>query len=617
MQWESSRSVVGERPPYGESRTTADPNTDQVRPRDLSSGWRDASDTPASTRTTRVVATALSAFLGCVLVLALLQLRGWNGLVNADGISYLDLAVQYAHGDFSAAANGYWSPLYPTLLGAAIALTRVPTVYLAEAAVTPELRVVFAVNALVLLFSTGLFARLLHLLDARDAAEVSPHVRGCRAIACAALWIWCAIRLIGTTTITPDVLLAGWLFLASAILVQASSEPPRRRRAAWLATALSLGYCTKAVFFPVMLIGSSAYLLSIPKVARRRHLPWLAAPVLVIAAPLVVVQSVSQGHLSFGETGRLNYAWYVNDMPHTPGRSELADVTRARDPEKSAAVRLTRVPKTILYAGAVGGTFPYWYDPSRFERESRTQVSLPALARVVGANLHWYKVVAGTFAVLCAIAIAAAIARQRIQPSRALAMTPAVTLLCLYLLTHPEGRLAGSAIVTTLALGLYLAGPRRISGIGKRSVLAAGECMALALLVILAVSRTSNRVSLQRSQHDTSPVAALTQLEIQPGARVGVIGSPYGLYWAHQSGVHFTVVREGDVPDSTPNGGQLEAMASESCARGAPLTAIVWRRHRPDSGNQDNASSNDWVVWKVPRQARDFCRGTGARQERG
>jgi hypothetical protein len=114
------------------------------------------------TRISRLAgAAAVSAFVAFVLALALLQLRGWNGLVNADGVSYLDLAVQCAHGDLSAVANGYWSPLYPTLLGAALALTRVPTVYLGNAAITPELRVVFAVNALVLLFTTGLFARLL------------------------------------------------------------------------------------------------------------------------------------------------------------------------------------------------------------------------------------------------------------------------------------------------------------------------------------------------------------------------------------------------------------------------------------------------------------------------
>lgn len=564
MQLESSRSVVGER---------ASPV---------------------------VVTAVVGAFLACVLALAFLQLRAWNGLVNADGVSYLDLAVQYAHGDLSAVANGYWSPLYPMLLGAALGLARVPTVYLTGTALTPELRAVFVVNTFLLLTTTVLFARLLSVLDARDASEVPLHVRVCRAVACATLWTWCAIRLIGTTTITPDVLLAGWLFLASTELVQASTRPPRRVRAMCLSMALSLGYCTKAVFFPVMLVGGAAYLLSIPTADRRGHLPWLVAPALVIAAPLIVVQSVSQGHLTFGETGRLNYAWYVNDMPHAAPRSELAGVTRARNAGSAAAVRLTSVPNAVLYSGDVSGTFPYWYDPSRFESRSGTRLSLPALARVMSANLHWYKVVMGTFALLCTIAIVAAIARQRVEFGRLLALAPSIALLSLYLLTHPEGRLAGSAIVAALVICLHLAGPRRMSLSKGGTIWAAGELTALTMLVILALGRTSNRVTLQRSRPAAGPVAELAQLATQSGMRVAVIGSPYGQYWAHQSGVHITAVREGDALDATPGREELEAMASESCARGAPLAAILWKGRRPDdSGDQTLASINDWVVWKV------------------
>jgi hypothetical protein len=256
------------------------------------------------------------------------------------------------------------------------------------------------------------------------------------------------------------------------------------------------------------------------------------------------------------------------------------------------------VPNTVLYSGTANGAFPYWYDPSRFEGDARTRVSLPALARVVGANLHWYKVVAGAFALLCMTAIAAALARQHVELGRALALAPSVTLLCLYLLTHPEGRLAGSAIVAALVLCLHLPGARRRSVSGKNAVWSAGELTALTLIVILALGRTSNRVPLERSQLAASPAAELAQLETQPGARVGVIGSPYGQYWAHQSGVHIAAVR--DESESTPDDRELEAMASESCARGAPLAAILWRGQRSGGGHHAIVSDNGWVVWKAP-----------------
>jgi hypothetical protein len=485
------------------------------------------------------------------------------------------------------------------LLGLVLAVTRVPIVYLGDAALTPELRVVFTVNTLVLLVVTGLFARLLFVLDARDATEASPQIRACRTIACAALWTWCAIRLIAVTTITPDVLLAGWLFLVSTELVQASSAAPRRRRAVRLATALALGYCTKAVFFPVMLVGALAYLLSIPKASWRAHLPWLIAPMLAIAGPLVLVQSVSQGHLSFGETGRLNYAWYVNGVPHAPAKPELVDTTRAHGPEMPAVVQLKTDPQTALYVGTARASFPYWYDPSRFEEKATTTVSFSALTRVVRANLFWYRVVAGTFAWLCAVAITAALARQRLRLNRTLAMAPALSLLALYALTHPEGRLAGPAVADALVMSLYLAGPRRRCVVGKEGMWGGAECTALLLLVVLAFGRTSNRVPLQRGQPAANPIGELARVGIPPGTRVGVIGSPYGHYWAHQSGVRIATVREADVPKFVPGGVELEAVASESCARGAPLAAILWQGRGPGNNHQGIASSNDWVVWKV------------------
>jgi len=63
-------------------------------------------------------------FLGAVLGLTQAIASRFN--MNVDGISYLDLASAYLSHNGSAAVNGYWSPLYPWILGAAMWLTRVP-----------------------------------------------------------------------------------------------------------------------------------------------------------------------------------------------------------------------------------------------------------------------------------------------------------------------------------------------------------------------------------------------------------------------------------------------------------------------------------------------------------
>lgn len=71
--------------------------------------------------------------------LAALQCGGWDGALNSDGVSYLDLASQYARGDLGALANGYWSPLYPMLLGGALRLAGVDGPSADGQLLTPEL----------------------------------------------------------------------------------------------------------------------------------------------------------------------------------------------------------------------------------------------------------------------------------------------------------------------------------------------------------------------------------------------------------------------------------------------------------------------------------------------
>jgi len=67
--------------------------------------------TPSARAATRFVlrGTAWLALpLAAVIVwLAMLQLRGFNGDVNPDGISYLEIAKLLSSGDASALANGY------------------------------------------------------------------------------------------------------------------------------------------------------------------------------------------------------------------------------------------------------------------------------------------------------------------------------------------------------------------------------------------------------------------------------------------------------------------------------------------------------------------------------
>lgn len=64
-------------------------------------------------------------FTGTV-ILGLVCAWVFRQTIISDGISYLDLGDADLRGDWSAAANAYWSPLYPYLLGAAMRILHPP-----------------------------------------------------------------------------------------------------------------------------------------------------------------------------------------------------------------------------------------------------------------------------------------------------------------------------------------------------------------------------------------------------------------------------------------------------------------------------------------------------------
>jgi hypothetical protein len=158
-----------------------------------------------------------------------------------------------------------------------------------------------------------------------------------------------------------------------------------------------------------------------------------------------------------------------------------------------------------------------------------------------------------------------------------LSATPALTLATLHLLTHPEGRLAGAAIVTLLIVLLYVGGAMREVRRSPRiaTSLAAIECAALVVMTVLALGRVVSRVSLDRGVVAQSPAQRFAQLGLRPGSRVGVIGSPFGQYWAHQAGVRIAVTIDDDALAAMPGESERTAIAAEACARGYPIEGIA------------------------------------------
>lgn len=126
-----------------------------------------------------------------------------------------------------------------------------------------------------------------------------------------------------------------------------------------------------------------------PKRMNRQKLLFSVTVFLLLSAPLVAILSGRVGRLSFGETGQLNYAWYVNRLQDAgwTGSSPEAYGTPEHPPRK-----LTQTPLTLEFDSPVSGTYPLWYDPSYWYAGAKMRFDLRQQIIAVKDTLRTYEV---------------------------------------------------------------------------------------------------------------------------------------------------------------------------------------------------------------------------------
>jgi hypothetical protein len=281
-------------------------------------------------------------WIAIALVIGLIQAWANRFYMAYDGVSYLDIGDAYLRGDWHAAINGYWNPLYAWVLGIGLAVLR-PSAYW-------EYPAVQLINFGIYAATVAAFEYFLRgLLQKReDAATI-------RLIAYA-LFLWTSLELIRVWMVNPDMLVAASVYTAFGVLVRA----PAKWTPVVLAAALAAGYYAKAVMFP---IGLMVLLIGWVVLPRRQALVATIAFALM-SAPLIMALSRSTGHLTFGDTGRLNYSWYVNGVE---SRFWEGGPAKAGQPQHPARVVIDS-PRVYEFGGVFSATYPIWYDPSYWSR---------------------------------------------------------------------------------------------------------------------------------------------------------------------------------------------------------------------------------------------------------
>ncbi|MFJ3382284.1 hypothetical protein ACIPJ2_17945 [Curtobacterium sp. NPDC090217] len=217
-------------------------------------------------------------------------------VVTADGISYLSIAQQYAHGDVAAAVNAYWSPMVSWLMAPLIA---------AGVGLTDAFGAVSSFAAAVVV---GVGAWLAWTETRRVVPALVYVVAVTPAMMAAA------------PARTPDLLVVAWVigFLWSLRWADRTAAGPARRRAGAavvLGVAVALGYFVKLYLLPVAVVSVVAW-LSVRWWSARRHgtrtaRPWLTPAVVSLAFALVVAPWVGALSAKY-ETPMLGSSFGVN-----------------------------------------------------------------------------------------------------------------------------------------------------------------------------------------------------------------------------------------------------------------------------------------------------------------
>jgi hypothetical protein len=460
--------------------------------------------------------------------------------MNADALSYMDLAQLYAEGRWQEAVNAYWSPFYPMVIGAAFRVFR-PGDYW-------ELPLVHAVGLAAYLLAFAAFRFFLESLRESQAARARAlpdqrsiiDLRGTAESVCAHLvFHLSALAWIGLENLTPDMFVAAAAYVIAGLTIQA------RRKPGWapyfaVGLAAGAGYLVKAVLFPVGIVFCIA--AAIP-FAKPRELAAKAGVALLafslVVAPQVIGVSRETGAPTYGAVGKLAYAWLVNKTPlrwtGRPAETGTPVHPIERIDRSLPAFEFTHPQKDFAY--------PFWAATAHWRQGIEANFNIHQQLDVTKRILAQYVEVFG-FLVLALIALAA-IGPVRPSGDYLCIILPSAAALVLYALVHAEPRLIGPWPVllffgTACSMSYSPWALRQ-----ARMLLVAVSALGVIGLFVESVEPITRSARVIRSgfgPHLQLDVAQhLAAAGVTPGERVATIEAAWDAYWARAADVQIAM----------------------------------------------------------------------------
>ena len=506
-----------------------------------------------------------------IVYLLLLVPIGWLAmkyepfLLDGDAVSYMDIAdLLHAH-HWAGAVNGYWHPLYPAVLAFAQILfhptrwNEIPAYYAANYAIF-----------LLELVAMVLFVYALDRLRIRTLSDSAPPLLSREALALfgCALIVIASQRELAMGLVRPDALLQALMLLAFATLLNALATESLIY-APLMGLFFGLAYLTKSFAFVVAVLSIGVMFLFQLWLQRRALTRVLTNAVLAlvvfgaVAGPYVVALSHQKHRFDFGDSGALNYAWYVGGVekmhlePWMTSSFGPATVHLIH-PEQ----QLLAAPGIYSYRAEPYGTYPDWFDTTYFNERIIPHLNPSVLlhrdarnAVLVIRYLFNHPEAWILLALLIALGARLRFGNWRRDNFWLPMILVGLAMWVLYGLVNVEERyvtLAYLAILLPIFAVLRVPQPEADEfGTTPSSWLPSAATAMIVLLAFLAAGE-SLRLALEQRRYETplphpwynaemfGAAQSLQQLGVQPGDEVACMGGYACLnqnYWARLAGV--------------------------------------------------------------------------------
>jgi hypothetical protein len=463
--------------------------------------------------------------------------------MNADGISYLDIGDAYFRGDWPAAINAVWSPLYSWILGLVNFVFDPPMAW--------QFPVVHAVNFLI--YVTALFC--FEYMWGSVRPPLPPGER--KGIARIPNWLWwtlgyllflwTSLSLIQVWSVTPDMLMAALLLVATGLIARIRSGDENWRLFLSLGLVLGLAYLSKTFMFSIALV-----LLGLAWLVQRRSRTALlrtslaAGLFLLVSLPFIVLISNKLGKFTIGEAGTVTYVRYVNGIPFPHWQGDPSSGVIPLHPSRI----IHESPVVYEFGEPIGGTYPISLDPSYWYAGIQPQFDLKSiLMRAFSSGLVYMELFFQKQGVLLACVLALYGLGQKQKHSflkslqRWALVLPALAAFALYGTVLVQSRYVGVFIL--LFWADILANVQLPNAANNRNWLKALCLIASAGLLVnillfnlegfLRLNPALESGSVIQNAPSARPLAvanSLVQLGVHPGDKAGVIGYAYDSFWA-------------------------------------------------------------------------------------